>query len=239
MNALELKNLANDLDNIKMGLDGTFQFSCKRCGRCCYWRDDIMVNPSDIFRGAKVLGITPLEFLSKYCESFLGGQTRTPLVRIKSDKRDGHCVLLKNHQCIVHKGKPTVCALYPLGRFHTINDSMESIEIGYFNQGCHCGCNETYTVREWLASFGLEEDEVNFKQWSFYQLRFGPMFKDLEHMLSPEEFAKFITVFVGLVYGFYDTVKDFLPQLIDNCEKASGMVFAKIVRNRGQFYGRK
>jgi Fe-S-cluster containining protein len=239
MKISELKDLVDNLENLKIGLDNTFQFSCSRCGRCCYWRDDIMVSPSDVFRGSKVLGIYPLDFISKYCEIFLGGQSRTPLLRIKSDMRDGHCVLLKNNQCIIHKGKPTVCALYPIGRFIENNHSGDVLQVGYINPGSHCGHDETHSVREWIASFGLEEEEEIFKQWSVYQFRFGPMFTDLENMLSHEEFYDFIVVFVGLVYALYDTTKEFLPQLINNCEMASGMVLSKIVRNRGPFYGGK
>lgn len=113
-----------------------------------------------------------------------------------------------------------------------------ALKVGYINQGHHCGCSESHTVRDWILSFGLEKEDENFKQWSVYQFRFGTMFRDLERVLMDEEFIKFITVFIGLVYGFYDTSKEFLPQLINNCEKASGMVLSKIIRNRGPFYER-
>lgn len=239
MTVSDMEKMVDNLEKLKIGLDDSFQFSCNRCGRCCYWRDDIIVSPSDVFRASKVLEIHPLAFISKYCEIFLGGQSRTPLVRVKADLKDGHCVLLKNKQCSIHKGKPTVCAMYPLGRY--INNSLpkDASEVGYINQGHNCGCGETHTVREWIESFGLEKEENIFKEWSLYQLQFGLMFKDLERMLMDVEFSKFITVFIGVVYGTYDTSKEFLPQLINNCDIASAMVLSKIVRNRGPFYGRK
>ena len=238
MNISEMEKLIADLDKLKIGMDDLFQFSCNRCGKCCYWRDDIMVSPSDVFRASKVLEMQPLVFVSKYCEVFLGGQSRIPLVRVKSDAKDGHCVLLKNKQCSVHQGKPVVCAIYPLGRYIDVTDPKDDLKVGYLNQGHNCGCSESHTVREWILSFGLEKEDEIFKQWSVYQSRFGKMFQDLERMLTDEEFSNFIVVFVGLVYGLYDTSKEFLPQLINNCEKASGMVLSKIVRNRGPFYER-
>ena len=52
MNISEMEKLIADLDKLKIGMDDLFQFSCNRCGKCCYWRDDIMVSPSDVFRAS-------------------------------------------------------------------------------------------------------------------------------------------------------------------------------------------
>lgn len=62
---------------------------------------------------------------------------------------------------MVHKAKPTVCAMYPLGRCLAISqDTMSRIETAelkpqFILNEVSCGdYAEEHTVREWLESFG-------------------------------------------------------------------------------------
>ena len=47
-------------------LDDTIKFNCKRCGRCCSGREDILLNPYDIYHIAQGLNISPVEVLNQY-----------------------------------------------------------------------------------------------------------------------------------------------------------------------------
>ena len=78
-----LMHIANNLDRLKIGLDGTFKFGCQICGKCCLHREDILLNPKDIYNMAKELSLTTEELVEKYCETYIGSDSRVPIVRLK------------------------------------------------------------------------------------------------------------------------------------------------------------
>ena len=117
---------SNDLEFI--GIDDSFGFECKQCGKCCMNREDIILNPFDVYNGAKHLGIDVFEFIKKYTYSTLGGQSKIPMLLLKT-LSNGFCPLLKfdikdggKFKCIIHDAKPNACANHPIG---VIRDAKE------------------------------------------------------------------------------------------------------------------
>ena len=49
-----------------LGLDSTFQFKCRKCGKCCKNQDTILFSPMDVFRIAKKLEISPDAVIKRY-----------------------------------------------------------------------------------------------------------------------------------------------------------------------------
>jgi hypothetical protein len=84
-----------------------FSYACQRCGRCCVGKR-IQVNPYEIARLARRLGITAAEVRARYTQDGAG-------VVLDQDERDA-CVFLGPEGCTVHPDRPLVCRLYPLGR---------------------------------------------------------------------------------------------------------------------------
>ena len=217
--------LFRDLESMTIGLDDTFKFHCDQCGKCCTHREDIILSPMDIFKMAKELKMTPVEFYHEYCVFNIGEHTRMPIVRLASEGKDTHCVLLKNHRCSVHKVKPAVCALFPLGRYMSFEkddynaESIDTSKVKYLLQPPECGDeSETHTVREWLSGFDIKLEDEAFVQWQKAISRFSNKFKELEKkqdMLSMMEI--WFVVRVSL-YLQYDTSKEFLPQFNYNVE---------------------
>ena len=217
--------LFQDLESMTIGLDDTFKFHCDQCGKCCTHREDIILSPMDIFKMAKELKMTPVEFYHEYCVFNIGEHTRMPIVRLASEGKDTHCVLLKNHRCSVHKVKPAVCAMFPLGRYMSFEkddynaESIDTSKVKYLLQPPECGDeSETHTVREWLSGFDIKLEDEAFVQWQKAISRFSNKFKELEKkqdMLSMMEI--WFVVRVSL-YLQYDTSKEFLPQFNYNVE---------------------
>lgn len=217
--------LFRDLESMTIGLDDTFKFHCDQCGKCCTHREDIILSPMDIFKMAKELKMTPVEFYHEYCVFNIGEHTRMPIVRLASEGKDTHCVLLKNHRCSVHKVKPAVCAMFPLGRYMSFEkddynaESIDTSKVKYLLQPPECGDeSETHTVREWLSGFDIKLEDEAFVQWQKAISRFSNKFKELEKkqdMLSMMEI--WFVVRVSL-YLQYDTSKEFLPQFNYNVE---------------------
>ena len=217
--------LFRDLESMTIGLDDTFKFHCDQCGKCCTHREDIILSPMDIYKMAKELKMTPVEFYHEYCVFNIGEHTRMPIVRLASEGKDTHCVLLKNHRCSVHKVKPAVCAMFPLGRYMSFEkddynaESIDTSKVKYLLQPPECGDeSETHTVREWLSGFDIKLEDEAFVQWQKAISRFSNKFKELEKkqdMLSMIEI--WFVVRVSL-YLQYDTSKEFLPQFNYNVE---------------------
>ena len=113
---MSLEKMIENIDSMTVSLDDTFKFHCDQCGKCCTNRENIILSPMDVFRLSRELNITPVEFYKEYCVFNIGENSRIPIIRLASVGRDRHCVLLKDRKCSVHKVKPAVCGMYPLGR---------------------------------------------------------------------------------------------------------------------------
>ena len=67
-----IKNIITNLGSREIGIDEEFKFHCIECGKCCINREDILLNPRDIYNMSKELGISPEEMTKKYCEVYVG-----------------------------------------------------------------------------------------------------------------------------------------------------------------------
>lgn len=217
--------LFRDLESMTIGLDDTFKFYCDQCGKCCTHREDIILSPMDIFKMAKELKMTPVEFYHEYCVFNIGEHTRMPIVRLASEGKDTHCVLLKNHRCSVHKVKPAVCAMFPLGRYMSFEkddynaESIDTSKVKYLLQPPECGDeSETHTVRDWLSGFDIKLEDEAFVQWQKAISRFSSKFKELEKKQDMLTMMEIWFVVRVSLYLQYDTSKDFLPQFNYNVE---------------------
>ena len=92
-----------------------FAYACNRCSRWC-WHKVIQVNPYEIARLARRVGLSTGEFARRYTEDGVGAQ----LTR----REDGSCSFLGPEGCGVHPDRPLVCRIYPLGR-HVAADGTE------------------------------------------------------------------------------------------------------------------
>ena len=218
------EELAKRMDEITLGLDDTFQFRCDRCGKCCRDREDILLSPRDIYKMSKHLGITPLQFYHQYCISHIGPSSRVPIVRLEPQGEHMVCPLLKGNSCSVHAVKPSVCALYPLGRYMKIDKedfnagTLGGASVQYLLQDdVDCGDKtETHTVREWLAGFEIAIEDEAFIAWNEALSMFSPRIKEIETRLKPfSQMLLFESMKVGL-YLNYRTDREFLPQLREN-----------------------
>ena len=214
-----------DLESMTIGLDDTFKFHCDQCGKCCTHREDIILSPMDIFKMAKELKKTPVEFYHEYCVFNIGEHTRMPIVRLASEGKDTHCVLLKNHRCSVHKVKPAVCAMFPLGRYMSFEkddynaEAIDTSKVKYLLQPPECGDeSETHTVREWLSGFDIKLEDEAFVQWQKAISQFSNKFKELEKKQDMLTMMEIWFVVRVSLYLQYDTSKEFLPQFNYNVE---------------------
>lgn len=187
-----LKEIVDNFDQMKIGLDEPFKFHCTMCGKCCIDREDILLTPRDIYNMSKELGLNPRDFFIAYCENYIGSDSRMPIVRLKPRGSIKRCPLLKDRKCSVHKAKPAVCAMFPIGRcirFENKNVknpvAMYGTEYIFTNPGCGDD-SETHTVREWLNEFGISIDDPFFSKWNNTIMKLGSIFRKAEGKIKDE-----------------------------------------------------
>ena len=160
---------------------------------------------------AKKIGKTPKQVIEECAEVYIGDSSRIPVVHMVPVGLQRRCpLLLPDGRCSVHDCKPTVCALYPLGRvalFQDVKDkdaemTRENIRVKYIINDYNCGsAKKRNTVRSWLAQYCSE------------------------HTLQMLWNAILFTLYVD-----YDTKEDFMPQfekaeeyLLNLCRKFRDM----------------
>lgn len=130
-----LLHIAENLENMIIDPNEPFRFHCTQCGKCCEHREDILLNPQDLFRMAKFLKQSPADVVNHYCEVYIGPDSRIPIVRLLPEGPTKRCPFLVRNKCRIHEAKPTVCAMFPIGRaqrfdFHTRKPLPGIIYIG-------------------------------------------------------------------------------------------------------------
>lgn len=218
-----LKKIVENMDNMRIGADEEFKFGCTQCGQCCMNREDILCTPKDVFRISKKLGITTYDFIKRYCDSYLGDTSHMPIVRIVPYDAAGHCPLLKNNKCVVHECKPTVCAMFPIGRCISIDRSqkepaeLKASDIQFIFTHPDCGDkSQTHTVREWLGHFGIPLEDEYFIEWNKTITILSPLIQKAITKIRIDSINQILNLIFVKLYMDYDLEKDFFPQFIAN-----------------------
>ena len=228
-----LIGIVNDLDRMKIGLDDTFKFECKMCGKCCIHREDILLNPKDVYNMSKELNLTTEDLVEKYCEAYIGPDSRIPIIRLLPRGSVKRCPLLKDRKCKVHSSKPTVCAMYPIGRCITLLGKtvadIDSIQYIFNKPDCKGSeGSETHTVREWMESFGIPINDEFFIKWQKMAMEMGTVFRKIEKKVSDQTIEMlWNAAFIGL-YLHYDTEQDFMNQFDENAQKFTELLHSVV-----------
>lgn len=209
-----------ELETNLLDLDFEFRFKCRRCGKCCIHQDMIIFNARDIFNIAKKKGMTMQQVVEAYTEVYIGRNSRIPIIHLLSNGPKGACPLLENGRCSVHDCKPTVCALFPLGRV-ALNSKDgqplkegETPEVKYILNDHSCGsAKKVNTVRSWLAKFGIPEQDEFYLLWNKVLMSLTPAVMKLEEEKVSEPVLEMLWgVIYETLYLHYDTSQEFMPQ---------------------------
>lgn len=227
----------NDLDLELIGANDTFDFKCQQCGRCCMDRTDIILNPFDVYNGAKYLGITPKEFLIKYTKPTTGGTSKIPMIVLACDDR-GWCPLLEfdikgggKFKCGINPAKPGACANHPVGVVRENRKQTNDISIvNYqFIKVSQCdnskGHNNPNVVKEWCkpymdnyenisAAHELQCISEEYFPCKLFHLAVESILPDNFNNMSIEERKKFLDE-EAKSGGIYLTYKAFQAKFIE------------------------
>lgn len=215
------------MEEYLLGLDSEFRFKCRRCGKCCIHQETIIFNARDIFNIARKKGMTMQEVVDAYTETYIGRNSRIPIVHLLSNGPKGACPLLADGRCSVHDCKPTVCALFPMGRVAMGEklsgpiENLDKLSVRYFLNDHSCGsAKRVNTVRSWLAKFGIPEHDEFYLLWNKVLMSMTPAIMKLEEVGMPRSILTMLwdTIYQTL-YLQYDTTQDFMPQFQSAADK--------------------
>jgi len=223
-----LQNIVDNFDKYRIGLDDVFAFRCRSCGKCCKNRDDILLNSRDVYNLATSLKLTHKQAIEQYCEVYIGQDSRLPIVRLKPKGVNRVCPLLKGTRCSIHASKPSVCALYPIGRISSTEDAPKELglgnlkEIQYIVLPIRCASlRRKQTVRAWLEAINMPIDDSYFHAWNEALVELIKNIKKFENASGAGRSG--VEMLWGAIYQAvytdYDTSKEFRPQFDYNMAK--------------------
>ena len=225
-NILKKGNKTMDVNNINNPLskEDTFNFRCKKCGKCCENLKDMILTPYDLHRVATALKISELDFVNKYCTVYIEKDSGLPLINLKTVGENSACPFLMNHECLVHRSKPMLCALYPLGRLLTHGKDDHKFEGIKYYQMCSCGeTDEKITVREWLEKYGILDSEKFYVKWLVLKTKMKEIMSEVEKLTggnrNNEMMKRLFHLILEGVYFDYTPDCNFMEKYDSNAER--------------------
>ena len=198
-------------DLVKLGCGG-----CRDCSECCRNQGVMIVtDPYDIYSLEKETGKSFSELLG---EGSLRLQLIDGLIQpglgILPEEGKEVCVFLDPEgRCSIHRSRPGICRLYPLGRIY------EGDGFSYFLQPGECGRADGTKIRieKWLGIPDLRRYETYILSWHKLLKALEP---DEEEKSDPAYMRKLNDAFLRLFFVLpYDTEADFYPQFEERLKK--------------------
>ena len=213
MNQISIEEIMNNA----LDLNDQFEFKCDCCGKCCENRTDILLSALDLYRISKYLARDISYVIKRYCLVSIGTTSKVPIILLKPVGKKLSCPFLRNRKCSIHKAKPTVCELFPLGRFTVITEDKKKMQ--YFNQNPGCGkvgCK--LTVKDLIKN--LDIYEKTSQVWT----EIITEWTEVSNMLcrikcDGKKFDLYYQMLIHKLYIEYDSEKDFHEQLIKRKEE--------------------
>lgn len=189
---------------------------CAGCSACCRGMGtSIVLDPFDVYRMMQGLQIDFDRLLAQFVE--LNVVDGVILPNMKMSGEDESCTCLdRNGRCSIHRHRPGICRLFPLGRYY------ENGSFRYFLQTHECR-KENLTkikVKKWMDIPDLKRYEQFVNDWHNFLLQIQ------ERIVSEDaQTGKQICLF--LLQNFYrrpyDLNKDFYPQFAERMMQATAV----------------
>lgn len=146
---------------------------CEGCSACCHGMGtSIILDPYDVWRLQQEAGLSMEELLKEAAELNVVDGIILPNLRMLGEKES--CAFLdEGGRCRIHKARPGVCRLFPLGRFY------EGRDFRYFLQvhECRKENRSKMKIKKWVDTPALDSYEAYIRQWHYF-------LEDAQHILE-------------------------------------------------------
>ena len=185
---------------------------CKGCSKCCEsdMGKSIVLDPYDMYHLIRATGKTFDELLV----AFLIEMNLIDGIVLPNIKMDKGCGFLdENKRCSIHKDRPSICRLFPLGRIYN------ETGFDYILQTNECPeARSKIKVKKWIDIEDYDEHSAFIKKWHSF---LGYARKKVMEQEEPEKAKEIMKVVIREFYMTgYDTKKDFYSQFKDKMREA-------------------
>ena len=146
--------LYSETDEVCIGTNG-----CEGCSYCCKsdMGKSIVLTPYDMYELTAATGKSFDELLVEFVIelSMIDGIVRPHL------KMDKGCAFLKDDRCSIHKNRPGICRLFPLGRLYKDQGFDYIVQTGQ----CPKEDMTPVVIGEWLGIDNLEKNTEFINKW--------------------------------------------------------------------------
>lgn len=179
---------------------------CRGCSACCHGMgSSVIIDPMDIWRMEGALGISFEEMLQDKLELNVVDGIILPNLKM-AGKAEACAFLDAEGRCSIHRARPGVCRLFPLGRYY------EGRTFRYFLQvhECRQENRSKIKVKKWLDTPGLAAYEQYICQWHYF-------LEDVAQILDRDEndtLRKQVNLYLLKLFfmQLWDVQTDFYPQ---------------------------
>lgn len=189
---------------------------CKGCFDCCRGMgNSIILDPFDFYRLGKELSAAPQALLERYAALNVNDGLILPNLRMSGEKEQ--CVFLDGKgRCGIHRFRPGLCRLFPLGR------NYENGRLSYFILEGACskeGERTKVRIADWIGEESIERYEGFLTDWHYYLKRI----KEKTAALPDKAWEGAVkTASVNILEKFfltpYDCERDFYDQFYERLE---------------------
>lgn len=162
---MKSSSAAPGLDQLPRLASGeSFRFACHPrvpCFNACCRDLDLLLNPYDVLRLRRRLGMSSVELFRRYLDAGEEPDTGFPMVGLRMTEAPGRpCPFVRSAGCAVYADRPAACRIYPLGRGIAIDASGQAVEHWCLVREPHCrGFEEAsrWTAETWVRDQGVAE----------------------------------------------------------------------------------
>lgn len=191
---------------------------CKGCFDCCTGMgESVVLDPLDVYRISCHLKKSPEELISSELE--LGVVDGNILPHLCMEGKEEKCIFLNEEgRCSIHRFRPGVCRLFPLGRYYENGGFQYILQI----HECSKKNRSKIKVRKWVDTPDLKMYEKFVTDWHYFLL-------DVQEVLYHAEDAQLIkNLNMYVVSRFYLTPyedgRDFYQQFYERLEAAKNLL---------------
>jgi len=176
---------------------------CRGCSKCCEsdMGESITLDPYDIWMLCKGTG----KSFSDMVEHEIALSVLDGLILPHMNMTHG-CAFLKDKRCSIHPFRPSICRLFPLGRYY------ENGDFKYFLQVNECTRQNRAKIKveKWIDIEPIEEHTAFVRKWHNFQ---GLARRKVSEAKDPKQIRNFMLFLLELFYVTeYDEDEDFFVQ---------------------------
>ena len=179
---------------------------CQGCSACCHGMgESIVLDPLDAYRLSEGLGKPFAELIGTAVE--LNPQDGLILPNLKLSGASDACTFLSPEgRCTIHKFRPGICRLFPLGRVYEGGSFMYFLQVNE----CQKKNRSKIKVKKWIEEPDIQKHEMFISHWHYYLKQY--QISDANEF--QEETAKKASMHILTEFYMkpYDTTVDFYDQ---------------------------